>query len=215
MEKLQSILKYRFNDPKLLQQALTHSSITGNEHYNYERLEFLGDRVLGMTMAHLLYNMFPNDKEGVLAQRHVQLVRAETVAAVVKKLHIDDYIIAKERDTVQSVNVLCDVGEAVIGAIYIDSNIEEAIRFVEENWLDMIDRVNGSEKDAKTQLQEKFHSLKLPSPVYETVAKEGTEHEPIFTVKVIMNDGKFALGQGKNKKAAEQNAAAKLLELIG
>lgn len=215
MEKLQAILKYRFNNPKLLQQALTHSSMTGNEHYNYERLEFLGDRVLGMTMAHLLYNMFPNDKEGVLAQRHVQLVRAETVAAVVKKLHIDDYIIAKEQDTKQSVNVLCDVGEAVIGAIYIDSNIEEAIRFVEENWLDMIDTANGSEKDAKTQLQEKFHSLKLPSPVYETVAKEGTEHEPIFTVKVTMNDGKFALGQGKNKKAAEQNAAAKLLELIG
>lgn len=215
MEKLQAILKYRFNNPKLLQQALTHSSMTGNERYNYERLEFLGDRVLGMTMAHLLYNMFPNDKEGVLAQRHVQLVRAETVAAVVKKLHIDDYIIAKERDTIQSVNVLCDVGEAVIGAIYIDSNIEEAIRFVEENWMDMIDMANGSEKDAKTQLQEKFHSLKLPSPVYETVAKEGTEHEPIFTVKVTMNDGKSALGQGKNKKAAEQNAAVKLLELIG
>ncbi len=215
MENLQQTLNYRFRNPKLLQQALTHSSVTGNERYNYERLEFLGDRVLGMTMAHLLYKMFPKDKEGVLAQRHVQLVRAETVAAVVKKLHIDDYIIAKDKETIQSVNVLCDVGEAIIGAIYIDSNIEEAIRFVEENWKDMIDTDNGSEKDAKTRLQEKFHSLKLPSPVYETVAKEGTEHEPIFTVKVSMNDGRFALGHGKNKKTAEQQAAAKLLEQIG
>lgn len=215
MEKLQQTLKYHFRNPKLLQQALTHSSVTGNERYNYERLEFLGDRVLGMTMAHLLYKMFPKDREGVLAQRHVQLVRAETVAAVVRKLHINDYIVAKDKETTQSINVLCDVGEAIIGAIYIDSNIEEAIRFVEENWQDMIDTDNGSEKDAKTQLQEKFHSLKLPSPVYETISKEGTEHEPIFTVKVSMNDGRFALGQGKNKKTAEQQAAAQLLELIG
>lgn len=212
MEKLQKNLNYKFKNFKLLQQALTHSSVTGNEHYNYERLEFLGDRVLGMTMAHLLYNMFPNDREGVLAQRHVQLVRAETVAAVVKKLHIDEYINAKDKETKQSVNVLCDVGEAIIGAIYIDSDIEQAIRFVETNWRDMIDKEGGSEKDAKTQLQEKFHSLKLPLPVYEVVSKDGSEHEPMFTVKVSLNDGQFALGQGKNKKTAEQQAAAKLLE---
>ena len=80
MQKLQEILQYHFNNIKLLQQALTHSSVTGNEHRNYERLEFLGDRVLGMTMAHLLYNRFPNDREGALAQRHVKLVCAEAVA---------------------------------------------------------------------------------------------------------------------------------------
>ena len=96
MDKLQEILQYRFNNIKLLKQALTHSSITGNEHRNYERLEFLGDRVLGLTMAHLLYKMFPNDREGVLAQRHVHLVCADKVAEVVKKLHIDEYIIAKD-----------------------------------------------------------------------------------------------------------------------
>ena len=212
MEKLQQILQYRFNNLKLLQQALTHSSVTGNEHRNYERLEFLGDRVLGMTMAHLLYNMFPHDREGALAQRHVKLVRAETVAEVVKRLKIDDYIIAKDKETTQSINVLCDVGEAIIGAIYIDSNIEEAIAFVERNWCDMIDMADtGSEKDYKTRLQEKFHALKKPVPVYEVVSKEGTEHEPIWTVKVAFNDELFAFGHGKNKKAAEQQAAQNLL----
>lgn len=212
MEELQKILQYQFHNPKLLQQALTHSSVTGNEHRNYERLEFLGDRVLGMTMAHLLYNMFPQDREGALAQRHVKLVRAETVAEVVKRLQIDKYIIAKDKETTQSINVLCDVGEAIIGAIYIDSNIEQAIAFVERNWRQMIDTAeSGSEKDYKTRLQEKFHALKLPVPVYEVVAKEGTEHEPMFTIKVALNEEVFALGHGKNKKAAEQQAAQNLL----
>lgn len=213
MEKLQQILQYKFHNPKLLQQALTHSSVTGNEHRNYERLEFLGDRVLGMTMAHLLYNIFPHDREGALAQRHVKLVRAETVAEVVKRLKIDEYIIAKDKETTQSINVLCDVGEAIIGAIYIDSNIEQAIAFVERNWRQMIDMAQtGSAKDYKTQLQEKFHALKLPVPVYEVLAKDGTEHEPLFTIKVALNDSLFALGHGKNKKTAEQLAAQNLLQ---
>ena len=215
MEKLQETLQYKFRNPKLLQQALTHSSVTGNEHRNYERLEFLGDRVLGMTMAHLLYKMFPHDREGELAQRHVKLVRAETVAAVVKKLHIDKYIIAKDKETTQSINVLCDVGEAIIGAVYIDSNIEQAIAFVERNWRDMIDMADsGSEKDYKTRLQEKFHTLKLGFPAYELVSKEGSDHNPMFTIKVALDDKIYAVGQGKNKKLAEQQAAENLLKLM-
>lgn len=214
MQKLQEILQYRFNNNKLLQQALTHSSITGNEHRNYERLEFLGDRVLGMTMAHLLYNRFPNDKEGALAQRHVKLVCAEAVADVVKRLHIDEYIIAKDKETTQRTNVLGDIGEAIIGAIYIDSDIEQAIAFVERNWEYMINGADSG-KDFKTRLQEYFHSQKLPLPVYETIAKEGSEHEPIFTIKVALNDKVFACGKGKNKKLAEQHAAQELLKLIG
>ncbi len=215
MEKLQELLQYHFRNPKLLQQALTHSSVTGNERRNYERLEFLGDRVLGMTMAHLLFKMFPCDREGSLAQRHVKLVRAETVAQIVKKLHIDEYIIAKDKETTQSINVLCDVGEAIIGAIYIDSNIEQAIAFVERNWRGIIDMAeSGSEKDFKTRLQERFHAMKQALPVYETVAKEGSEHEPMFTIKVALNEQVFAFGQGKNKKLAEQHAAENLLKLM-
>lgn len=212
MEELQDILQYKFNNERLLHQALTHSSMTGNEHRNYERLEFLGDRVLGMTMAHLLYKMFPHDREGVLAQRHVKLVCAEMVAEVARRLHLDKYIITKEKETAQSVNVLCDVGEAVIGAIYIDSNIEEAIAFVERNWRDMIDVDMGAQKDYKTRLQEKFHSMRLPSPVYEVVEKSGSEHLPVWRVKVALDEQTYAFGEGHNKKTAEQQAAAKLLE---
>lgn len=215
MQQLEDILQYHFSNPHLLTQALTHSSITGNEHRNYERLEFLGDRVLGMTMAHLLYKMFPNDREGELSQRHVKLVCADTVAEVARKLHLNDYIIAKDKETIKSINVLCDVGEAVIGAIYIDSDIEKAIAFVERNWKDLIDRsATGSQKDFKTSLQEKFHALHLPSPTYEIIAKEGSEHEPLFKVKVSLNPETFAFGQGKNKKAAEQLAAHNLLEIM-
>lgn len=215
MPQLEDILQYHFNNPRLLTQALTHSSVTNNEHRNYERLEFLGDRVLGMTMAHLLFKMFPDDREGQLSQRHVKLVCADAVAEVARKLHLNDYIIAKDKETIKSVNVLCDVGEAVIGAIYIDSDIEQAIAFVEHNWKDMIDQsASGSQKDYKTSLQEKFHALRQPSPVYELIAKEGSEHEPMFKVKVALNDEKFAFGQGKNKKAAEQQAAHNLLEIM-
>ncbi len=215
MERVEQILHYHFQNPKLLKQALTHSSVTGSERRNYERLEFLGDRVLGMTMAHLLYRMFPNEREGQLAQRHTKLVRAEMVADVVKKLGLVQFVIAKDLATAQSTNVLCDVGEAIIGAIYIDSNIEQAISFVERNWKDFIDKSQeGSQKDFKTSLQEKFHALRLPSPVYEVVAKEGTEHEPLFRVKVVLNEDKYAIGVGKNKKSAEQMAASKLLEMM-
>ena len=166
-------------------------------------------------MAHLLFKMFPDDREGQLSQRHVKLVCADTVAEVALKLHLNDYIIAKDKETVKSINVLCDVGEAIIGAIYIDSDIEEAIAFVERNWKDLIDKSdNGSQKDFKTRLQEKFHALHLPSPVYELLAKEGSEHEPLFKVKVTLNDETFAFGKGKNKKAAEQQAAGNLLEIM-
>lgn len=214
MEKLQEILQYKFNNIKLLKQALTHSSMTGNEHRNYERLEFLGDRVLGLTMAHLLYNMFPDDREGILAQRHVKLVCADAVARVVKKLGIDKYIIAKDKDTAKRTNVLGDIGEAIIGAIYIDSDIEHAIAFVERNWIDMIDE-GDSQKDFKSRLQEYFHSLKKPLPVYEVTSKEGSEHEPVFTIKVAFDEKTFAYGKGTNKKLAEQHAAGELLKMLG
>lgn len=214
MEKLQQVLHYHFNNINLLKQALTHSSVTSNIHRNYERLEFVGDRVLGMTMAHLLYKMFPNDNEGVLARRHVKLVCAEAVAHVSLRLGLNKYIVSKEKDTAEKQNVLCDVGEAIIGAIYMDSDIENAISYVEYHWKNLIDKDFGDTKDYKTQLQEKFHSLKLASPVYEVVEKSGTEHEPIFKIKVSLNDDIYAYGSGKNKKMAEQQAAENLLNIM-
>ena len=214
MEKLQQVLNYHFNNINLLKQALTHSSVTSNIHRNYERLEFLGDRVLGMTMAHLLYKMFPNDKEGILARRHVKLVCAEAVAEVSLRLGLNNYIITKDKETAERQNVLCDVGEAIIGAIYVDSDIENAISYIEYHWKNLIDKDFGDIKDFKTQLQEKFHSLKLASPVYEVIEKSGTEHEPLFKIRVCLNENVCAYGFGKNKKMAEQQAAQNLLNIM-
>lgn len=207
-------IDYNFQNEQLLKQALTHSSITGNIHKNYERLEFLGDRVLGMTVAHLLYNRYPNDKEGELSQRFNRLVCAETVADMARKLKLDMYIIAKDKDIAYSVNVLCDICEAVIGAIYIDSNINSAINFVEKHWNCFFDEALTAKKDFKTSLQEFLHHKKQPLPNYEIAEKTGEEHNPTFKIKVSCVDGKYAFGSGHNKKEAEQHAAEELLKIL-
>ena len=120
LQKISDNIGYTFKNMQLLQQALTHASMTANKHKNYERLEFLGDRVLGMTVAHLLYAQFPNDSEGQLSQRFNQLVCADTAAQMARNLKLNEYISAKDKEFVQSVNVLCDECEADIGEIYID-----------------------------------------------------------------------------------------------
>ena len=129
MDKLEQILGYVFKNKALLKQALTHSSITSSVSKNYERLEFVGDRVLGVAMAHLLFKTFPKDAEGNLSPRHTRLVRKETVAEVALKLRLNEYILAEPKDICLNENVLCDVAEAIIGAICMDSDFETAIEF--------------------------------------------------------------------------------------
>lgn len=214
IKNLSKFTDYVFKNEKLLQQALTHSSFSSNKHKNYERLEFLGDRVLGMTIAHLLYNVFPDDREGELSPRFNRLVCAETVANMARTLHLDEYIIAKDNDIARSTNVLCDVCEALIGAIYIDSDIDTAIGFVEKHWKPLFNENLTAKKDFKTSLQEKLHKLKQPFPLYEVVEKTGEEHNPHFVIKVKCDDGRFALGEGHNKKEAEQHAAEMLLKIL-
>ena len=214
LQKISDNIGYTFKNMQLLQQALTHASMTANKHKNYERLEFLGDRVLGMTVAHLLYAQFPNDSEGQLSQRFNQLVCADTAAQMARNLKLNEYISAKDKEVVQSVNVLCDVCEAVIGAIYIDSDIDTAISFVEKHWSPLFNKNLTAKKDFKTQLQERLHKLKMPFPEYEVIEKSGEEHNPLFKIRVSCADGKFAYGEGHNKKEAEQHAAEKLLKVL-
>ncbi len=182
MEDLEKTLGYHFKDKNLLRQALTHSSCSSDVSKNYERLEFLGDRVLGVAMAHLLYNLFPDDPEGNLSPRHTRLVRKETVAAVARELGLNHYIRAENKNLRDNENVLCDVAEAVIGAICIESGFATAIDFVDRHWRHLINQNAAPQIDNKTTLQEMAHRLK------------------------------YGIGCGKNKKAAEQDAAAKLIE---
>ena len=216
MENLQKKLGYNFRNPKLLQQALTHSSYTANIHCNYERLEFLGDRILGVTIAEMLCTTFPNDPEGNLSQRFVSLVCKETVAEVSSEIGLNKYIITANPEITDSINVLCDVGEAIIASIYIDSqDMSIAQDFIKHYWTPLIDKKSQPHKDFKSLLQEKAASLKLDFPCYKIIQKTGPEHNPNFVVEVSLNNGIKALGEGKSKKQAEQNSAKKMLDILG
>lgn len=211
MNKLEEILGYEFKDKKLLKQALTHGSVSTDLHKNYERLEFLGDRVLGLAMAQLLYREFPEEKEGILSPRHMRLVCKDTVARVGLELKINEYIKAENNYLKRNLNVLCDVMEAIIGAICVDSDIQNAVDFVDRNWEHFVSHESKPQRDNKTKLQELSHKLKLGNPSYRMLGKKGSEHEPLFYVEVCLDNDMKAQGCGVNKKSAEQHAAGVLL----
>jgi ribonuclease-3 len=216
MEIIEKNIGYTFKNKTLLQQALTHSSLTSNIHRNYERLEFLGDRILGLTIADMLYEMFPDEPEGNLAQRFAILVSKETVSEVVNKLDITSHIGVQMSEIRTSENVLCDIGEAIIAAIYLDSkDLKIAQEFIKNNFREMIDTKSRPHKDYKTTLQEVSHQKGYNAPIYTLLEKKGSEHEPIFLIKVDIGSNKIAQGKGKNKKQAEQNAAHEMLDILG
>ncbi len=216
MQNLEQKLGYTFKNPKLLEQALTHSSKTGDIHKNYERLEFLGDRILGVTVAETLCRVFADEPEGNLSQRFVGLVCKETVAEVMRQIGVEPFVITNNPEIRDSDNVLCDVGEALIAAIYYDNgNLAAAQDFIIRNWSTHIDRTSRPYKDSKTQLQEVVAALKLPAPQYAIIEKTGPEHEPEFVIRVLVGTEHTATGCGKSKKAAEQEAAEKMLVMLG
>ena len=215
MNELEQRIGYTFQNKKLLEQALTHSSVTADIHRNYERLEFLGDRILGLTIADILCRTFANEPEGSLAQRFVNLVCKETVADVVRELDIPRYVLAANTDVCTKDNVLCDVGEALIAAIYLDSgNMNYARDFVCRFWQPHIDKKSQPKKDYKTLLQERAALVKMPAPVYEVLEKSGLDHAPVFVVQVCLGTT-CAKGRGNSKKQAEQEAASAMLEMLG
>lgn len=215
-DDLEIRLGYTFLNKKLLEQALTHSSVTSDIHRNYERLEFLGDRILGVTIADMLCQTFKNEPEGALAQRFVCLVCKDMVAEIMDGLDVEDYIKTATSGIKHNANVLCDVGEALIAAIYLDSgDMETARNFVKRHWTAHIDKKSRPKKDYKTMLQEKTAALKLPAPVYRMLKKTGPEHEPLFSVQVKVGDTYEAVGSSGTIRHAEQDAAEKMLIEMG
>ena len=212
-ENLEKTLGYKFKNKNLLNSAFTHASFSSDLNKNYERLEFLGDRVLSVAVAKLLYDKFGNEPEGSLSQRHTALVCKECVAEVALSLGFDEHMRVANEDIRHNENALCDVCEAVIGAIYVDSDIDNAIDFVYRNWENLLDKNITPPKDAKTALQEIAHVKGLSAPVYEIVDREGCEHEPIFSITVAVGN-MMEIGKGKSKKLAEQEAASKLLKAL-
>lgn len=220
MDELSSITGYEFRDEALARLALTHRSAAGRGRTKtYERLEFLGDRVLALVIADLLYDAYPKEDEGSLAKRLVALVRRETLAEVALSLGLPPLIEMSrgEEDAGGRANpaTLADVCEALIGAIYRDGGIEAAQDFIRRNWLNRMASTAKPPKDAKTELQEWAQGQGLDLPDYQEVARSGPDHAPVFSIQVSVHGFPPARGEGATKRAAEQLAAERLLEQLG
>jgi ribonuclease-3 len=202
-------------EPKLFERALTHGS-HGRE--TYERLEFLGDRVLGLVIASWLYQRFPNEPEGKMSRRYNALVARETCADVGRSLGLPPFIRlgrqAREDNANASENVIGDVVEAMIGAIYIDGGLDRAEAFVRANWAPFLEEQRKAPVHPKSALQEVAAEKKLGVPVYEQLARIGPHHAPRFRVKVSLGRHGEAEAEGASKQDAETAAAAALLEKI-
>ena len=202
-------------EPQLFERALTHGS---HGRDTYERLEFLGDRVLGLIVANWLYQRFPKEPEGQMSRRYNALVARETCAEVGRALDLPRFIRlgrqAREDHAQTSDNVIGDVVEAMIGAIFLDGGLERAEGFVKLNWGPFLEGQRKAPEHPKSALQEVAAEKKLGAPVYEQLARFGPHHAPRFRVKVSLGRHGEAEAEGASKQEAETAAAAALLEKI-
>ncbi len=213
---------YDFANPALLREALTHTSVErrGREEapYGYQRLEFLGDRVIGLVIADRLIGLYPREAEGPLARRLAGLVRAETIARVARSVDLGPAIrlSAGEDETGgrSSVAILCDVMEALVGAVYLDGGFAPAHELVLRLWADEFDRSPEPPQDPKTALQEWAQARRLPLPRYDVVSRTGPDHNPRFEVQVTVQGFQPAIAAGPSKREAERAAASALLGAI-
>ena len=215
-KELYAPLKYSFKDERLLKQAVTLGF--GNYFIGYERLEFLGDRVLGLIVADMLFHAYPKEAEGDLAKRHSELVKAETLAVVAEELKLGDYFIfpKSEKNSVDkhSKTLLSDVCEAVIAALYLDGGFETAKEFVERFWTPLLKESKKPPVDAKTALQEWAQGRKLPLPEYKVLSISGPDHDPVFVMEVTVKGYPPATAEGSSKREAGRAAAAALLKAV-
>ncbi len=217
VEAAQGALGYRFRKPKLLMRALIHRSVASADTLSYERLEFLGDRVLGLVIAEMLYERFPGEAEGPLARRHAALVRKEALARVAGEVKLGRFIILSkgEEDAGGRDNtaILADVCEAVLGALFLDGGLDPAKTFIAGHWPAMMEEAAAPPKDAKTALQEWAQQRGRPLPVYDTVECSGPDHSPQFIVQVTVVGLAPVSASGPSKRAAAQAAARSLLDI--
>jgi ribonuclease-3 len=208
-------LGHRFGDPALLKRALTHASASS---VNYERLEFLGDRVLGVVIASWLYTAFAAEEEGKLARRFADIVSRETCADAARRIGVQAHIVlgrqARGDGAHGSDNVLGDVCEALIGALYVDGGMAAADAFVRRTWAPYMGRDDRAPKHPKSRLQEWANGKGLPTPAYEIVARTGPQHAPCFRVRVSVRGHDPIEAEGSNKQEAETAAAEAMLEIL-
>ncbi len=218
INKIEDSLKYNFKNRQLLESAITHTSILNKkDDYTYERLEFLGDRVLGLSIANLIYKKFLNESEGELARRIAVLVSGKMLAKIAININLQNYIRVTDNfnfSNGQNYSILSDTMEAIIGAIFLDSNYNEVKNVIQLLWKEYILADEMPPKDSKSALQELAMQLKYEMPLYSNYEKEGPDHSPKFTVEVSIKGINKIQGLGQSKKSAEADAANKLLKII-
>ena len=215
INKLQKILNIKFNNKNTLMQAITHKSYDAKK--NYEILEFLGDRILGLIISNKLIELYPNEKVGILDKKFSNLVNKNTCYEIGKKLKLNEFILvgnSKKQNIKIENKIISDVCESIIGALFIDKGLKLTNTFILKFWDEFLNKSDETLIDAKTKLQEfslkKYKSL----PEYKLISNTGPRHKPNFKVGVKIQDTKFIYSSGSSKKNAEQSAASILLNKL-
>ena len=209
---LEKKIKINFKDKNLLIQSLTHKSF--NKENNYEKLEFLGDRVLGLVISKKLIEIYPNEKEGILDKKFASLVNKKTCVEIAKKIELNKYVLTFNKKNVIEDKVLADSLEALMGSIYLEKGINSVEKVILTLWSDNIKASIITQIDAKTKLQEFSLKKYKKLPTYKLISNTGPRHKPLFKVGVKLVDTKLYIAEGKSKKDAEQNAAILCLRNI-
>lgn len=229
---LEERIGYQFQNKQILKEAFVHPSMIGTlsveasksqkekslPHYAYERMEFLGDRVLGLQISSWLFDIFAHEPEGLLAKRFSALVKTETLASISRQIHLGEFVLLSPGEyqvgTLNNVSFLADICEVLIGTLYLDGGIEVVQSFVRRFWKDIIEQDLNLEMDPKSALQEWCQASNLGLPVYETMKVEGSQHAPFFTVSVEVRGFPKVSAKDKSKKAAAKKAAEQMMILI-
>ncbi|MDP7143219.1 MAG: ribonuclease III [Alphaproteobacteria bacterium] len=213
---LEDRIAYHFRDKTLLEMAMTHSSM--ETHHSYERLEFLGDRVVGLAIADLLYKTFPDEVEGNLAKRHAALVQGHTLADIAIEIGLGKYILFSDAERAagghHNKKILADCVESLIGAAYLDGGYDACYRIIPAIWGQRINHMDKAPREPKTALQEWAQSRALPLPSYEIISTEGPDHAPIFEIRVTIEGLEPVTAKDHSRRGAEKKAAALLLDII-
>ena len=215
LNDLQKRIKIKFKDINLLKKTITHKSY--NNKSNYEKLEFLGDRVLGLVISKKLIDLYPNKEEGFLDKTLASLVNKNQCYEIGNKLNLEQYILVgntmNKSNTIEK-KIISDCCEALIGSIYLDRGFEIVQKFILIQWKELLTNSKILVIDPKTKLQEyslkQFKSL----PIYKLISSSGPKHKPIFKVSVKLRDHKSAISTGNSKKNAQQAAASELIKKI-
>tara|TARA_B000000532_G_C18825505_1_gene387916 strand:- start:490 stop:1155 length:666 start_codon:yes stop_codon:yes gene_type:complete len=215
LKDFEKIIKYTFKKTSLIEKSLTHKSF--NSQINNEKLEFLGDRVLGLVISEKLLEKYPNEKEGIIDKKFANLVNKKTCCSIAKKINLKKFIFlgaSHKKMERSSDKIISDCLEAIVGAIYLDGGLKAAEKFIFNFWDEYLLKSTVTLVDSKTKLQEfslkKFKEL----PKYIFFKKTGPQHRPLFKTEVQIPNSKKISGEGSSKKKAQQNAAAKLLKIL-